>query len=186
MKLEKRSSGPVDPAPEGQGGQQPGSPASGSSAGGKKPVIVYIMILFIAAFLLMTLSFLMHQRSNSEVIGKLQDSVSTLQEMQSLQDQNLGLREQVDELEKEIEDLNDQLAQSESARGDAQDQTDAMLMLYTLELQYANEAYDECKQTIQSMEDAGQNKLLPKEAGKDGVTSPAERYQQLKEAVMSK
>ena len=33
---------------------------------GKKPVIVYILILFLAAFLLMFLSLLAHQRSNSE------------------------------------------------------------------------------------------------------------------------
>ena len=46
---------------------------------GKKPVVVYIMILFIAAFLLMALSFFMHQRSNSEVLGELQNSVTTMQ-----------------------------------------------------------------------------------------------------------
>ncbi len=175
MKLEKRSSGQGEP-----------TPAAGNSTGGKKPVIVYIMILFIAAFLLMTLSFFMHQRSNSEVIGKLQDSVSTLQEMQLLQDENLDLQEQIDQLEGSIEKLNNQLAESESARGDAQDEANALVMLCTLELEYANGAYDECKNTIQSMEGAGQNKLLPEEAGSEDVTSPAQRYQQLKEAVMSK
>ena len=37
---------------------------------GKKPVIVYILILFLAAFLLMFLSMLSHQRSNTEALGQ--------------------------------------------------------------------------------------------------------------------
>lgn len=49
MKLEKRGDGET-PVP-----QEPSS--------GKKPVVVYIMILFIVAFLLMALSFVMHQRA---------------------------------------------------------------------------------------------------------------------------
>ena len=49
------------------------------------PSLSYIMILFIMAFLLMALSFFMHQRSNEEVIGTLQSSVSTLQELQESQ-----------------------------------------------------------------------------------------------------
>ena len=43
------------------------------------------MILFIAAFLLMALSFLMHQRSNTEALGDLQDSVTAMQEVQGYQ-----------------------------------------------------------------------------------------------------
>ena len=53
MKLEKRSSGEAEEQPI---QEQPS---------GKKPVVVYIMILFIVAFLLMALSFFMHQRSNT-------------------------------------------------------------------------------------------------------------------------
>ena len=170
MKLEKRSSGAPDPST---------APETQSSTGGRKPVIVYIMILFIAAFLLMALSFLMHQRSNTEAIGKLQDSVSALQEVQAVQDQNLKLQE-------ELQKLQDQLAQAESDRAGAQDETAALPQLYTLQQQYANGDYDACKHTIQAMEDADQGSALPKSSDTEGVISPAERYQQLKEAVMSK
>ena len=55
MKFEKRSGDAETPAP---------APEDTPSTG-KKPVVIYIMILFIVAFLLMALSFLMHQRSNS-------------------------------------------------------------------------------------------------------------------------
>ena len=51
-----------------------------------KPVITYIMILFIAAFLLMALSFLMHQRSNTEALGQLQSSMTAMQEIQATQE----------------------------------------------------------------------------------------------------
>ena len=68
---------------------------------GKKPVIVYILILFLAAFLLMFLSLLAHQRSNSEALGKLQNSVSAIQEIQATQEQIIELQEKVDAVEKE-------------------------------------------------------------------------------------
>ena len=49
---------------------------------GKKPVVVYIMVLFIAAFLLMAWSFASHQRSNTEAIGELQSSVTAMRGVQ--------------------------------------------------------------------------------------------------------
>ena len=81
MKFEKRSGDGETPAP---------APEDTPSTG-KKPVVIYIMILFIVAFLLMALSFLMHQRSNSEVLGELQDSVTAMQEVQATQDALLAL-----------------------------------------------------------------------------------------------
>ena len=80
MKLEKRSSGEAEETPLPQ-----------EESHSKKPVVVYIMILFIVAFLLMALSFLMHQRSNTEALGKLQSSVSAMQEVQVVQDKVIQL-----------------------------------------------------------------------------------------------
>ena len=81
MKFEKRS---------GDEAETPSSAPEETPSTGKKPVVIYIMILFIVAFLLMALSFLMHQRSNSEVLGELQDSVTAMQEVQATQDALLG------------------------------------------------------------------------------------------------
>ena len=88
MKFEKRSDG----SPGGASGQTPETPT------GKKPVVVYIMILFIAAFLLMALSFFMHQRSNTEAMGELQHSVNAIQEVKVSQEKIIELQETVDEL----------------------------------------------------------------------------------------
>lgn len=174
MKLEKRSDGTADntPAP---------SPASGER---KKPVIVYIMILFIVAFLLMALSFFSHQRSNEQVLGTLQSSMSTLQDLQKSQDENLRLQDELDAANQQIKDLETQLMEQAALQADTDDAMDALLSLYILQQQYAAADYDGCKQTIQAMEDRGANNLLSDEM-LDDVTSPAQRYQQLKEAVMS-
>lgn len=172
MNLEKRSSG----APE----EQP--PQENSSR--KKPVVVYIMILFVVAFLLMALSFVMHQQSNSKVLGELQDSVSAMQEIQATQDRLL-------EMEKELSDTEDALEQAESDLEAAKQETleaqqvqEALLALYELQQLYSAGDMDGCLETLQRMDDEGLVELLPDDRP-EGITSPADRYQQLKEAVLN-
>lgn len=175
MKLEKRSEGADDAAP---------APEPSPSGRKNKPVVVYIMVLFIVAFLLMALSFLMHQRSNEEVIGTLQSSVTTLQELQKSQDENIQLRSRLEVSEKQARELQSQLDELTAAKAASDEKTGALLSLYLLQQQYAVRDLDACKQTIQAMEDAGQPDLLSGDAMGQTV-SPRQRYQQLKEAVMS-
>ncbi len=99
MKFEKRSGGEAE---------TPSSAPEDTPSTGKKPVVIYIMILFIVAFLLMALSFLMHQRSNSEVLGELQDSVTAMQEVQTTQDALLDLQNQLDDAQDTIDELESQ------------------------------------------------------------------------------
>ena len=139
---------------------------------GKKPVVVYIMILFIAAFLLMALSFFMHQRSNSEVLGELQNSVTTMQEVQREQEKIMELQEEAD--------------QQQSA-AQAQQEADAAAMealtsLYRLQQEYSARHYENCQEIIEEMERSGAPSLLPQDVG-SGITPPDERYQELKAAV---
>ena len=171
MKLEKRGGDGETPVP-----QEPSS--------GKKPVVVYIMILVIVALLLMALSFLMHQRSNSEVLGELQHSVSAMQEVQAVQDKVIELQEKLADAQEEIDTLKDQMAQQEEDAALEEKKIDALLGLYTLQQQYSAGSYDDCLTTMQRMEDEGLVELLPD--SNDQVTSPAQRYQQLKEAVLNK
>lgn len=162
-------------------GEAPNSAPPQESAGGKKPVVIYIMILFIAAFLLMALSFFMHQRS----LGELQNQMTDLQAVQATQDENLRLQEQLDKLQKQIDAQEEENAQKDVSLGLMQDRQDALLSLYTLIQQYAAGEYDSCRQTIQAMEDAGMPELLKELTTADGVTTPAQRYQELKEAVIA-
>lgn len=92
MKLEKRNSAGAPEEPESKD---------------RKPVIVYIMILFIAAFLLMALSFFMHQRSNTEVLGQLQSSVSAMQEAQETQEHVMQLQKELAKANETIEELSE-------------------------------------------------------------------------------
>ena len=170
-------SAPAAPSPQPQ-------PGSGGQPG-KKPVVIYIMILFLAAFLLMALSLLMHQRSNTEALGQLQNSVNAMQAVQETQDKIIGLQEELSQAREEQESLQEQLDASQEEILDAQRQADALLGLYSLQQAYLSRDYDACGEILQSMEDQGLPSLLSKEPGISGTTAPAGRYQQLKEAVLN-
>lgn len=172
MNLEKRSSG----APEEQPPQETPS--------GKKPVVVYIMILFVVAFLLMALSFVMHQQSNSKVLGELQDSVSAMQEIQDTQDRLLEMEQELSDAEDALDQAQTELDQAKEETLNAQQTQEALLALYQLQQQYSAGDMDGCLETLQRMDDEGLVELLPDDRP-EGVTSPADRYQQLKEAVLN-
>ena len=176
MKLEKRSAGEAEQTPV-----QEGKPAGNK----RQPVVVYIMVLFIAAFLLMALSFLMHQRSNTEALGQLQNSVNAMQAVQETQEKVIALQEELSAAEDRMDALEKEKADSDQAVLDAQREADALLALYTLQQEYLTEDYDGCRKILQAMEDEDLVKLLPKQSLSD-ATSPADRYQQLKEAVLNK
>ena len=133
---------------------------------GKKPVIVYILILFLAAFLLMFLSLLAHQRSNSEALGKLQNSVSAIQEIQATQEQIIELKT------------------SEDSATALEKENNALLALYTLQQEYLTGNLDGCRLTLQEFSDQKLDELLP-DTAPEGVTTPAQRYLELKEAILN-
>ena len=183
MKLERRSDTgePLSPAPE-------ENPSSGPD--GKKPVIVYILVLFTVAFLLMIWSLFSHQRSNTEAIGRLQGSVSAMQEVQELQDRVIALQEELAEAQKSIDGAQAEAASQAAWAAQTQEssdllrrQIDALYYLYALQQQYLLRNFDGCRETIQAMEDGDMVKFLPDGGGAVDVTSPALRYQELKEAV---
>ena len=189
MKLERRNGtgAPASPAPE-------ETPSSGS--GEKKPVIVYIFVLFTVALLLMIWSLFSHQRSNTEAIGRLQGSVSAMQEVQELQ-------EQVIQLQKELAEVKEQLEQeqeaAETAAAAARDEAGALLAerdsleaqvaaltaLYRLQQLYAARDLESCEAEIGAL---GSGSLLDSldavsREREWSVTPPSERYLELKEAV---
>lgn len=170
MKLEKRGGG--DPAPS----------AEENADKRKKPVVIYIMILFIAAFLLMAWSFASHQRSNTEALGRLQSSVSAMQEVQDLQDQVIALQKELAEMRKTMDTLEEEASAGQDAVESLEKQAAAMQRLYVLQQQYAAGDYEACRQTIALFEAQGTADLLPS-LDNGNVTPPAIRYQQLKEAV---
>ena len=95
-----------------------------AASGGKKPVIVYILVLFLVAFSLMALSLLVHQRSNAEAMGQLQSSVSAMQEVQELQNRVIQLQEELAEVKEQLEQEQEA---AETAAAAARDETGALL-----------------------------------------------------------
>ncbi len=170
MKLEKRNEG------------GPSEPEQEPAPKGKKPVIIYIMVLFTAAFLLMAWSFASHQRSNTEALGRLQSSVAAMQGAQELQEQTAALQTELEEAREKIQEL-ESAAEDARARGEAAErQAEGMSLLYRLQQQYAAQDYAACRQTIAEFDGGGYAEALSQLSG-EGVTPPAERYQELKEAV---
>ena len=172
MKLVKRSDGgPVEP--------------EGTTAPrGKKPVVLYIMILFIAAFLLMAWSFASHQKSNTEAIGKLQSSVTA---MQGVQDRMIGLQE-LDAAQEQIKDLERDLSLREMEMEAHNRQYMALARLYSLERLYRLENLAACREVIDSMEAEDlvtclRDSLSDSQRELGFTVSDRDRYQQLKEAV---
>lgn len=170
MKFEKRADG---------GDVTPSSPESVET--GKKPVIVYILILFLAAFLLIFLSLLAHQRSNSEALGQLQNSMSAMQE---IQEQILNLQTQLDEVEQERDQAKADLEASQNDAEQLKKESDALMALYTLQQEYLAGNLDSCRITLQEISDQKLADLLPTTAP-EGVTTPAQRYQELREAILN-
>ena len=160
-----------------------------SSQRGNKPVVVYIMILFIAAFLLMALSFFMHQRSNTEVLGELQNSVTTMQEVQATQEKIIDLQDKLAIAEDELDRVNDKLeayqTEQEAAQKALELENQALRALYALQQQYLTLNIEGCANTIQEAEAADLPAALPNKS-ENGITSPALRWQQLKDAVVAK
>lgn len=165
--MEKRSEGgPMEPSEE--------------APKGKKPVVIYIMVLFIAAFLLMAWSFASHQRSNTEALGRLQDSVGSMQEVQDLQNQVIALQKELAEAKKNAGNWEKAASESDALTQALKKQLEGMAALYALQQKYSARDFENCRRIIQEFEDSGYADCLPEFSG---VTSPAERYRQLKEAV---
>ena len=155
-----------------------------------KPVLIYIMILFIAAFLLMALSFAMHQRSNQQAMGELESSfITTVKDMQADQDRLLALQDKLSDTENQLKDTQEQLTASETALTEAEALFAAQQQLYCLQQEYASGDYAGCKIIIDKMETSGVAEQLsstPLSTDSGSVTAPYVRFQQLKAAVLEK
>lgn len=169
-------------------GQEPETPKKEDKPARTKPVVIYIMILFIAAFLLMALSFLMHQRSNTEALGELQNSVSAMQEVQANQEKIIELQEELAEAEDALEALEqaseEAMAAKEQALTEQAKVLGAMTDLYRLQQAYSNENYELCQKIIDTMKTSGAVDDLPTVvSSNEPVTPPNVRFQQFEEAV---
>ena len=128
---------------------------------------------------------LSHQRSNTEALGQLQNSVSAIQEIQATQEQIIELQKRLDETEAERDEAKEELKVISDSISDLEKTSQALLALYNLQQEYLTGNLDGCLLTLQEISDQHLDELLPS-ANTEGVTPPAQRYQELKEAILNK
>ncbi len=149
---------------------------------GRKPVIIYILVLFAAAFLLMAMSFVAHQRSSEEAMGDLQSSVGAVQEVQELQEQAIALQKELAEAREAAETFQDANETSRERASHAEytlERTrEAMEWFWQLDEAYLKEDLETCASILDTM---GENAESPMSE----YLSPlaAERYREICAAV---
>ena len=181
------------PAAEGKKADKPLTP--GQQKRRQKSVFQYIAILFGAAFVLLLFTFVMERRQyqllqeqNEAQIDDLQQSVTAVQSLNSLYEENAALKEKTQELEEENQDLQEQVDQLEQQVSDLSVQAEktgqAMDWFWQIDEAYVRGRYSLCRQLIESLEEANLKEWLPKESITDnGRFSPYDRYQEIYDAL---
>ena len=120
-------------------------------------VILYLMILFAAAFLLLLMSFLMQNRSNQEAMDHLEaTSNSAMESLENRLKENEELKAQVAELEEENDALSAQL-QEKAAQAQAEQEAltavlQALSDLNTLRSLYNQGRYSDARDFLAGLE----------------------------------
>lgn len=158
----------------------------------RNSVFQYIAILFMAAFVLLLYTFMMERRQSKQQIDELQQSVSTVQSLQNLYDENARLKEEVNSLQLQINGLENQVADTEEGQAQLQAQLQSMEQTVTAMSWFwqLNDAYvrgrtAQCRTLITSMEEAGLQEALPREnvTGTDRF-SPYDRYMEIRGRIV--
>lgn len=164
---------PNDITPEGAfpPDEPPKSSPRKRSSKRKAPVFTYLIILFLAAFILLAMSYFMQQRKlegMDESLAGLKESVSAMQGIQSLQEENDQLRTQVEELQQQVKALTQERDELEASRdtykkGWEQSAYQAIALNWLREIQslYEKQYYRYARPLIQEFEAYGLKEYLP-------------------------
>lgn len=159
----------------------------------QQSVLIYLVILFAAAFLLMAMSYLMQRRSSDATIEDLRESVTAMQSVGDIQTQNETLRQQVADLEALLEEAQRELdglqTLTENLTVMQEQLTKAMDLFWQIDEAYVRGRYSLCRTLIAQMEDTTQGSALKESLPTETTTdtdrfSPADRYQEIYDAVM--
>ena len=160
----------------------------------QRSVIFYISIMFVAAFLLLSMSLVQERRQHSEnlenledlnqSISGLKDSVSAMQSVQQLYQENAALLEQVAELEAQVKELNTQVDGLNKDLNDQEKSTQAMDWFWQIDEAYVRSRWAKARELVLLLKEAGLEEYLPQESVTDtGRFSPADRYEEICDAL---
>lgn len=164
----------------------------------QRSVVFYIGILFAAAFLLLAMSFAMERRQNAEDMDDLnqsltglKDSVSAMQSVQKLYEENTALLERVAELEEDLARaeeqrnyLADKVESQEAEKGVLQNSVKALDWFWQINEAYVRGRYTTARNLIAQLEESGLVENLPRVSiTENGRFSPYDRYQEIYDAL---
>lgn len=164
--------------------------ADRAKPGSERSVLIYLVVLFAAAFILLLLSFLMQQRSHEEAIDGLKQSVTTMQSVQEVYEENTALAEQLEQLEEQLRAQENEISGLEQGNALLQNEKEhlersaqAMDWFWQINEAYVRGRYTLARQLIDQM-GAELPQYLPTESITDTERfSPYDRYQEIYEAL---
>lgn len=172
--------------------------ADRARTGTKRSVFTYMIILFLAAFIMLLLAYMMQQRSSVDAIDGLKDSVSAIQTAQEVYEENSLLREQISQLEEQIRQLEDEIKAQQNNAGqletviqslqqqalDLERSSQALDWFWQINEAYVRNRYSLARELIETLQTTGLTDYLPKESiTNNGRFSPYNRYQEIYEAL---
>ena len=194
---------PLSPAPEQESKPEQEKKPEHSHKHRQKSVFQYITILFAAAFVLLLYTFMMErcqndilqQQSNDKLNQLQQQSVSAVQSLDNLYQENEYLKQSMDHLETQISNLEQEKQQLEQDLAASQDTVEwqqrsaqALDWFWQVDEAYVRGKYTLCRTLMRHLEDTGdgdplKNYLPQESATKNGRFSPYHRYEEIYNAL---
>lgn len=197
MSEEKKE--PLSPAAEQENGPSVRASSRNQQIRRQRSVFQYIAILFAAAFVLLLFTFVMERRQSQlliqqseEQIDDLQRSVSAVQSLQNLYDENAALHEQVEGLKDQLAAMENEAASAQTAVDELTTQLkktrEAMDWFWQLDEAYVRGRYSLCRDIISTMEDTSAGSPLKDYLPVESAThndrfSPYHRYQEIRDKL---
>ena len=162
----------------------------------QRSVLQYIAVLFCAAFVLLLFTFMMerrqYQRLQEENQDNKQQSVSATQTLNGILEENKQLKEQLEEQQGALEELQGRFARleddytaAEQARVEQSRTAEAMDWFWQINEAYVRGRYSKCRELISSLEGGGLEEYLPKESATNNDRfSPYDRYMEIRNKVI--
>ena len=194
---------PLSPAPEQESKPEPEKKPEHSHKHRQKSVFQYITILFAAAFVLLLYTFMLERRQNdilqqqsNDKLNQLQQqSISAVQSLDNLYQENEYLKQSMDHLETQISNLEQEKQQLEQDLAASQDTVEwqqrsaqALDWFWQVDEAYVRGKYALCRTLMRHLEDTGdgdplKNYLPQESATKNGRFSPYHRYEEIYNAL---
>ena len=141
-------------------------PVPQQNAPAHKPVVKYLVILFVIAVALILASFAMNQHSNAKVLQELQGQVETLQQLQTTEEKYREAMTENESLKQQIDALTTKNEESAKVQ-------QALELVWQLERLYTSEKHDECRSVLKELKKDDLYLLLPPDTSDEEKEDPA-------------